>query len=220
VCLLGPSGGGKTTLLRSLNLLELPDAGTIQFKGETIGSWPGFNASKSDVRLRQYRARVGMVFQQFDLFPNMTALRNISLGPRRVLGLSQEEAEARAMQLLGKVGMSSFATFHPHQLSGGQQQRVAIARALAMQPDIILFDEPTSALDPDLRDEVLSVMQQLATDGMTMIIVTHELPFAHAVADRIVILEKGRIIEDKLRSESGRIGAASSFIRSATNAAR
>jgi polar amino acid transport system ATP-binding protein len=187
VCLIGPSGSGKSTLLRCTNGLELIDAGEIRLEG---------HAMPQDPRgMRAVRQRMGMVFQNFELFPHRTALANIMSGPLTVLRLSRTEAEQRAMALLAKVGLSDKAASYPSNLSGGQQQRVAIARALAMQPDIMLFDEPTSALDPETIGEVLNVMKQLAEEGMTMVVVTHEMSFARRVANHIVVFERGTIIE-------------------------
>ena len=187
VCLIGPSGSGKSTLLRCTNGLELIDAGEIRLEG---------HAMPHDQRgMRAVRQRMGMVFQNFELFPHRTALANIMSGPLTVLRLSRAEAEQRAMGLLAKVGLSDKAASYPSNLSGGQQQRVAIARALAMQPAIMLFDEPTSALDPETIGEVLSVMKQLAEEGMTMIVVTHEMSFARRVANHVVVFEHGTIIE-------------------------
>lgn len=192
VCIVGPSGSGKTTLLRCLNLLVEPTRGEQYYKGELIGAWPG----GPRIALGSYRSRISMVFQHFELFPHLTALQNISLGPRHVLHEEKSVAEARALQLLERIGLASHAKAYPRTLSGGQKQRVAIARALAMRPDLILFDEPTSALDAEMVDEVLELMRQLASDGMTMVIVTHELGFARDVADRIVVMERGAIIEE------------------------
>lgn len=187
VCLIGPSGSGKSTLLRCTNGLELIDAGEIRLEG---------HAMPRDPRgMRAVRQRMGMVFQNFELFPHRTALANIMSGPLTVLRLSRAEAEQRASALLAKVGLSDKAASYPSNLSGGQQQRVAIARALAMQPDIMLFDEPTSALDPETIGEVLNVMKQLAEEGMTMVVVTHEMSFARRVANHVVVFERGTIIE-------------------------
>jgi polar amino acid transport system ATP-binding protein len=188
VCLIGPSGSGKSTFLRCLNALERPDAGRIVFDGMKV------RPERRDVRA--IRRRMGMVFQNFELFPHLTALRNVAIGPRMVLRLKDAAAEARAMALLVKVGLTDHAAKHPAQLSGGQQQRVAIARALAMQPDLMLFDEPTSALDPETIGEVLAVMKALADEGMTMVVVTHEMDFARRVADRVAVFDRGRIIEE------------------------
>jgi polar amino acid transport system ATP-binding protein len=188
VCLIGPSGSGKSTFLRCLNALETPDAGRIVFDGREV------RPEQRDVRA--IRRRMGMVFQNFELFPHLSALRNVAIGPRMVLRLKGAAAEARAMALLIKVGLADHAAKHPAQLSGGQQQRVAIARALAMQPDLMLFDEPTSALDPETIGEVLAVMKALADEGMTMVVVTHEMDFARRVADRVAVFDRGRIIEE------------------------
>jgi polar amino acid transport system ATP-binding protein len=188
VCLIGPSGSGKSTFLRCLNALERPDGGRILFDGEEV------RPERRDVR--SIRRRMGMVFQNFELFPHLTALKNVAIGPRMVLRLPSAEAEDRASQLLAKVGLADHAGKHPAQLSGGQQQRVAIARALAMQPDLMLFDEPTSALDPETIGEVLAVMKVLADEGMTMVVVTHEMDFARRVGDRVAVFDRGRIIEE------------------------
>ncbi len=198
VCILGPSGSGKTTLLRCLNLLVQPTQGQIFYKGELIGRWP---TSKPRIDLTKYRSRISMVFQQFELFPHLTARDNVSLGPRRVLRLSKGEADERALALLDRVGLKVFANARPRTLSGGQQQRVAIARALAMSPDVILFDEPTSALDWEMVGEVLDIMADLALQGMTMVVVTHELGFARECADRVITMDKGRILEEGAASE-------------------
>ncbi|HTI81858.1 MAG TPA: amino acid ABC transporter ATP-binding protein [Acetobacteraceae bacterium] len=187
VCLIGPSGSGKSTLLRCTNGLELIDGGEIKLAGKTMPRDPR--------GMRAVRQRMGMVFQNFELFPHRTALANIMSGPLTVLRLSRADAEQRATALLAKVGLSDKAASYPANLSGGQQQRVAIARALAMQPDIMLFDEPTSALDPETIGEVLNVMKQLAEEGMTMLVVTHEMNFARRVADHVVVFERGAIIE-------------------------
>lgn len=187
VCLIGPSGSGKSTLLRSINGLEPIDGGKVIFDGIDV------HGRGTDIR--KIRQRMGMVFQSFELFPHMTALANVMVGPEKVLGLPVAEAKTRAELLLAKVGLSDKADVHPAQLSGGQQQRVAIARALAMQPAVMLFDEPTSALDPETIGEVLNVMKRLADEGMTMIVVTHEMSFARRVADRIAVFDRGRIIE-------------------------
>jgi polar amino acid transport system ATP-binding protein len=187
VCLIGPSGSGKSTLLRCTNGLELIDEGEVVFDGKALPrDWNG---------MRRMRRRMGMVFQNFELFPHKTALGNIAIGPMAVLGTSRERAEAQAQALLAKVGLADKAASYPFQLSGGQQQRVAIARALAMEPEVMLFDEPTSALDPETIGEVLNVMKQLAEEGMTMVVVTHEMTFAHRVADWVVVMDRGAIIE-------------------------
>ena len=188
VCLIGPSGSGKSTLLRCANALEPIDGGRIVFEGSDVAS-PSAN-------VRKLRQRMGMVFQNFELFPHLTVLRNITVGPTVVLGMSMRDASRRGMELLRKVGLPEKAGEHPAALSGGQQQRVAIARALAMEPDVMLFDEPTSALDPETIGEVLSVMKRLADEGMTMVVVTHEMDFAKRVADWVVVFDKGRLIEE------------------------
>ena len=187
VCLIGPSGSGKSTLLRCTNGLELLDDGEIRLQGQPIPRDPR--------GIRAVRQRMGMVFQNFELFPHRTAIANIMSGPLTVLRLSRSAAEQRAMALLAKVDLSDKANSYPANLSGGQQQRVAIARALAMQPDIMLFDEPTSALDPETIGEVLNVMKRLAEEGMTMLVVTHEMNFARRVANHVVVFERGAIIE-------------------------
>ena len=186
IALIGPSGSGKSTLVRCVNLLETYDGGSVGVDGITV---------RDDRRLARVRAEVGMVFQQFNLFPHMSALRNVALAPVRVRGLSWPEATARAEALLERVGLRDHQHKRPGQLSGGQQQRVAIARALAMQPELLLFDEPTSALDPEMVQEVLDVIQDIARTGATLLIVTHEMSFARKVADRVVFMEQGRIVE-------------------------
>jgi polar amino acid transport system ATP-binding protein len=188
VVLLGPSGSGKSSLLRCLNRLEDPSSGHIFIDGVDLAA-PGVN-------LPRIRRNIGMVFQHFNLFPHMTALGNVAEGPRTVLRMSGAEAERRALDVIAKVGLSDKVNAHPAQLSGGQQQRVAIARALAMQPEIMLFDEITSALDPELVAGVLAVMRRLAEEGMTMIVVTHEMEFARQVGDRVLMFENGAIIEE------------------------
>ena len=188
VCIIGPSGSGKSTFLRSLNLLEVPTEGSINFEGQILTD------KKTDINL--CRQKMGMVFQHFNLFPHMTVLRNMTLAPIKLLKKTQEEAEARAMQLLTRVGLADRANAYPSQLSGGQKQRIAIVRAMAMDPDVILFDEPTSALDPEMVGEVLDLMKALAEDGMTMVIVTHEMGFAREVADRIIFVDGGKIVEE------------------------
>jgi len=196
---IGPSGSGKTTLLRCIHCLEHPDRGTIVLDGVPFGSGDGpGRAWRPDPPrvLDAKRRRVGFVFQRFNLFANLTALDNVSIGPRRVLGVPVAEARARAAALLGRLGLAEHAAKLPSQLSGGQQQRVAIARALSMDPLLMLFDEPTSALDPELVDEVLQTMRQLARSGMTMIVVTHELDFAREVGDRVLFMDGGRIVEE------------------------
>lgn len=187
-CIIGPSGSGKSTLLRCLNMLETPSGGEINYHGTDITS--------KNVNVPEYRSKVGMVFQNFNLFNNMTALKNCTIGQEKVLKKSKEEAEKKALYYLEKVGMAPYINAKPKQLSGGQKQRVAIARALCMTPDIMLFDEPTSALDPEMVGEVLQVMKQLAADGMTMVIVTHEMGFAREVADRVIFMDGGYIVEE------------------------
>ena len=195
---IGPSGSGKTTLLRCIHCLEHPDRGTIVLDGVPFGRGDGPGAWQPDPprELDAKRRRVGFVFQRFNLFANLTALDNVSIGPRRVLGVPAAEARTRAAALLGRLGLAEHAAKLPSQLSGGQQQRVAIARALSMDPLLMLFDEPTSALDPELVDEVLQTMRQLARSGMTMIVVTHELDFAREVGDRVLFMDGGRIVEE------------------------
>ena len=196
VVLIGPSGCGKSTFLRCLNQLEIADEGRITIGGVTIfGGKPPKGAEEKEQQ-RQLRLRAGMVFQSFNLFPHLTVLDNVTSGPRFVKGVQKAEAETRGRELLGKVGLEGKALAYPSQLSGGQQQRVAIARALAMQPEVMLFDEPTSALDPELREEVLKVMRGLVEEGMTMIVVTHELQFARDMADRVLFFDGGRIAEE------------------------
>lgn len=197
VALIGASGSGKTTLLRCVNFLEPPSNGEVWLDGELIGLSKVNNVVKAlpAKELRRQRAEMGMVFQQFNLFPHLTALQNITEAPRAVRKLSLAEANELAMDLLGEVGLADKANYFPSQLSGGQQQRVAIARALAMRPKVMLFDEPTSALDPELVDEVLGAMRKLAEAGMTMLVVTHEMAFAEDVADEIVFMDGGNIVE-------------------------
>ena len=187
VVIIGPSGSGKSTFLRSLNLLELPSAGTITFDGVEITS------PKTDID--KVRRQMGMVFQHFNLFPNMTIQRNITLAPVRTKLMSQAEADEKALQLLRRVGLEEKAGAYPNQLSGGQKQRIAIVRALAMNPKVMLFDEPTSALDPEMVGEVLAVMKELAADGMTMVVVTHEMGFAREVGSRVLFMDQGKILE-------------------------
>ncbi|WP_407390364.1 amino acid ABC transporter ATP-binding protein [Carnobacterium jeotgali] len=189
VVIIGPSGSGKSTLLRCLNLLETPTSGEVIFEGTAL---TGLNETK----LNQLREKMGMVFQSFNLFPHMTVLENLKVSPVKVKGLSDEEATASAIKLLEQVGLSDKADAYPASLSGGQQQRVAIARALAMNPAVMLFDEPTSALDPEMVGEVLKVMQDLADAGMTMVVVTHEMGFAKEVADRVIFMDGGYIVEE------------------------
>jgi polar amino acid transport system ATP-binding protein len=196
IVVIGASGSGKSTLLRCVNFLELPSAGRIHFDGKAIGADSGGGAVRyAESELCRVRARIGMVFQQFNLFPHMTAVENVMEGPVTVLGQPRQQARARAGALLDKVGLAGKADSYPSRLSGGQQQRVAIARALAMEPSIMLFDEATSALDPELVGEVLRTMLALSEEGMTMLIVTHELGFAYHVADRVVFLHEGLIHE-------------------------
>ncbi len=199
IALIGPSGSGKTTLLRLVMTLETPEAGTIEVECELLGLRRACDRWVKDrcAHLRSVRGKIGMVFQHFNLFPHMTALQNIMDGPVHVRGLPKEQARARALDLLSKVGLGQKADSYPRQLSGGQQQRVAIARALAMEPKILLFDEITSALDPELVGEVLTIVRNLANEtGTTMLIVTHEMGFAREVADRVLFMEGGRIVED------------------------
>jgi polar amino acid transport system ATP-binding protein len=199
VCLLGASGSGKTTLLRCVNHLETMDRGEIKVAGELVGYARGVNGKlkeEPDRVTSAKRARIGMVFQRFNLFAHLTALENVVEAPVQVLGVSKAEAEKRALDLLARVGLKDKAGHYPHELSGGQQQRVAIARAVAMEPRLMLFDEPTSALDPELVGEVLETMRRLAADGMTMILVTHELAFAREVADRVIMMADGQVVED------------------------
>ena len=189
VCIIGSSGSGNSTLLRCINLLENPDKGEIRYHGKDI-------LTDETVNMPQYHAKVGMVFQQFNLFGNMTVLENCMTGQMKVLKRSREESMNNAMKYLRKVGMEAYVNAKPRQLSGGQKQRVAIARSLAMDPEVILFDEPTSALDPEMVGEVLSVMQNLAQEGLTMLVVTHEMGFARAVADKVVFMDQGVIAEE------------------------
>ena len=187
VVIVGPSGSGKSTFLRSLNLLEVPSSGSIFFEGTDITS--------KETNIDMHRQKMGMVFQHFNLFPHKTILENITLAPIKVLKKSKEEAEARAMELLEKVGLAAKANAYPSQLSGGQKQRIAIVRALAMDPEVMLFDEPTSALDPEMVGEVLELMKELARDGMTMVVVTHEMGFAREGATRVIFMESGEVRE-------------------------
>ena len=188
VVIIGPSGGGKSTFIRCLNLLEQPTAGTILFEGQDITA-KGFDVNR-------HRQKVGMVFQQFNLFNNLTVLENITISQIKVKGLSQAESEAKAMTLLKRVGLDDKAGSYPSQLSGGQKQRIAIVRALAMEPDVLLFDEPTSALDPEMVGEVLQVISDLAKDGITMVVVTHEMGFARKVGTRVLFMDGGQIAEE------------------------
>ena len=193
-CLIGPSGSGESSLLRCINFLEPYDAGEIRIDGQLIGYRSPGGARMPARELRAMRRSIGMVFQQFNLWPHMTALGNVAEGLQRVRGLARAEAEARATEALAKVGLGDRMSNHPSRLSGGQQQRVAIARAIAMEPKLMLFDEPTSALDPELVGEVLAVMKALASEGMTMVVVTHEMGFAAHVADRVAFMEKGELV--------------------------
>jgi polar amino acid transport system ATP-binding protein len=195
VCILGPSGSGKSTLLRCVNLLEPPESGEIFIEGRDICRGPGSGTGEQSWELDFVRQRVGIVFQQFNLFPHRSVLENVTLAPRQVLGKSREEAEAIARTLLERVGLGDKFQQYPERLSGGQQQRVAIARALAMEPQVMLFDEVTSALDPELVKEVLDTMRELAAEGMTMLVVTHELGFAKEVGDQVVFMDGGVIVE-------------------------
>lgn len=193
VFVVGPSGSGKSTFLRCLNLLEEPTGGTILFEGVDITD------KKNDINL--HRRKIGMVFQQFNLFPHMTVMRNLTIAPMKLLGISKEEAEKNASELLERVGLANRADAYPNQLSGGQKQRIAIVRALCMKPDVMLFDEPTSALDPEMVGEVLNVMRELAEDNMTMVVVTHEMAFAKEVATRILFMADGQIVEENSPDE-------------------
>ena len=188
VVVIGPSGSGKSTFLRCLNLLELPTGGQILFDGVDI--------TDKNCNINLHRQKMGMVFQHFNLFPHMTILKNMMIAPMQLLHKSKEEAEKTALELLGRVGLADRANAYPSQLSGGQKQRVAIVRALAMQPEVMLFDEPTSALDPEMVGEVLEVMQELAKSGMTMVVVTHEMGFAREVADRVLFMADGKLLEE------------------------
>lgn len=195
VCVIGPSGGGKSTLLRCCNLLELPSRGNVRFLGQPLWAADSGHRSGRSAEVSAARKRIGMVFQQFDLFPHMTARQNVTFGPVHALGTSKDDAMRTADRLLTDMGLEQFRDSYPRHLSGGQQQRVAIARALAMRPELMLFDEPTSALDPEMVGEVLSLMVKLADAGMTMVIVTHEMRFARRIADRVVVLDGGELIE-------------------------
>jgi polar amino acid transport system ATP-binding protein len=198
VCLIGPSGGGKSTFLRCINHLERPTGGIVKVAGEIIGyreQGPRHLKELREADVRRQRRGIGMVFQRFNLFPHMTALRNVMLAPVRVQGMKSDEAQRVAAALLERVGLGDKQNAYPNRLSGGQQQRVAIARALALSPQVMLFDEPTSSLDPELVGEVLTVMRDLARDGMTMIVVTHEMSFALEVADRVAFMADGKITE-------------------------
>ncbi len=191
---IGPSGSGKSTFLRSLNLLEQPTSGSIFFDGVDITKKKDENGKKIDIDL--HRQKMGMVFQHFNLFPHMTILQNMTIAPVQVKKLPEEQAKAKAMELLARVGLADRADAYPIQLSGGQKQRVAIVRALAMEPEVMLFDEPTSALDPEMVGEVLDVMKELAQEGMTMAVVTHEMGFAREVGNRVLFMADGRLLEE------------------------
>ena len=188
VCVIGPSGSGKSTFLRCMNLLETPTGGHIYFEGTDI--------TDPKTSIDKLRQKMGMVFQQFNLFPHMTILDNMTLAPMKLLGRPKDEAETEALKLLERVGLKEKASAYPGQLSGGQKQRVAIVRALAMHPDVMLFDEPTSALDPEMVGEVLDLMKELANEGMTMVVVTHEMGFAREVANRVLFMDQGKILEE------------------------
>jgi len=193
VVVIGPSGSGKSTFLRCLNLLEVPSKGTILFEGVDI--------TDKKVNINIHRQKMGMVFQHFNLFPNMTVLKNMTIAPMKLLGKSKDEAEARAYELLERVNLADRANAYPTQLSGGQKQRIAIVRALCMEPEVMLFDEPTSALDPEMVGEVLDVMKSLAKEGMTMVVVTHEMGFAKEVGSRVIFMDGGQIIEEGAPSQ-------------------
>jgi len=193
VVVIGPSGSGKSTFLRCLNLLETPTGGTVTFEGVDI--------TDPKVNINTHRQKMGMVFQQFNLFSNMTVLKNMTIAPVKLLGMSKDEAEEKARALLERVGLPDRANAYPNQLSGGQKQRIAIVRALCMDPDVMLFDEPTSSLDPEMVGEVLDVMKQLAQDGMTMVVVTHEMGFAREVGTRIIFMDEGKIVEENVPEE-------------------
>nr|WP_240792911.1 amino acid ABC transporter ATP-binding protein [Arthrobacter crystallopoietes] len=199
VAIIGPSGSGKTTMIRTLNAMEPINAGDVLYRGAPVGyrkDAQGHMRPAPDRALAKTREKIGMVFQQFNLFPHKTVLENVTFAPTHLKKASTAEAKAQALELLEKVGMSAHADKYPHQLSGGQQQRVAIARALAMNPEVILFDEPTSALDPELVGEVLQVMTELAAEGLTMVVVTHEMRFAREVADWVVFMDQGVVVEE------------------------
>ncbi len=215
VCLIGASGSGKSTLLRCINLLEPVDSGRIVLRGEEV--------TRRGVDANSVRRGIGIVFQAFNLFPHMTALRNVTLAPMKALGLSRREAEARAVELLGRFGLADKRDEYPDRLSGGQQQRVAIVRALAMRPDLLLLDEVTSALDPELVGEVLNVIRELAAGGMTMLIATHEMAFAREIADRVCFLDAGVILEEGPPAAifaSPRQGRTQQFLQRITEAGR
>lgn len=193
IVIVGPSGSGKSTLLRSLNLLEVPTAGTINFEGTNI--------TNKRVNINEHRQKMGMVFQHFNLFPHLSIMENLTIAPNKVLKKTKAESEKLALELLSKVGLEHRANAYPNQLSGGQKQRIAIVRALCMQPDVLLFDEPTSALDPEMVGEVLDVMKSLADEGMTMAVVTHEMGFAKEVGTRVVFMDSGKIVEENSPNE-------------------
>ena len=193
VVIVGPSGSGKSTFLRSLNLLETPTSGHIYFEGVDI--------TDKKVDINKHRQKMGMVFQHFNLFPHMTILKNMTIAPMKLLKKSKEEAERQAMELLERVGLKERANAYPSQLSGGQKQRIAIVRALCMDPEVMLFDEPTSALDPEMVGEVLNVMKELAKEDMTMVVVTHEMGFAREVADRVIFMAEGQVVEENTPKE-------------------
>lgn len=193
VVIIGPSGSGKSTFLRSLNLLEMPTSGSIYYDGSDI--------TDKNANINQYRQKIGMVFQHFNLFPHMTILRNMTIAPIKLLGMSEADAKKMAMDYLKRVGLEEKASAYPNQLSGGQKQRIAIVRALCMQPDVLLFDEPTSALDPEMVGEVLEVMKDLAKSGMTMLVVTHEMGFAKEVGSRVLFMDDGKIVEENTPDE-------------------
>ena len=198
MCVIGPSGSGKSTFLRSLNLMEEPTGGEVIFHNIDITKKSFINkqGKKEKVNIDLHRQKMGMVFQHFNLFPHKTILQNMTLAPIKVLKMSKEEAEKKAIELLGRVGLADRADAYPIQLSGGQKQRVAIVRALMMEPEVMLFDEPTSALDPEMVGEVLEVMKELAREGMTMVVVTHEMGFAREVSNRVIFLDNGKIAEE------------------------
>jgi ABC-type polar amino acid transport system ATPase subunit len=223
VCVIGRSGSGKSTLLRCMNLLVEPTAGTLTFDGHTVGAWPQrlgpFGGMGHRRQVCAHRRRIGMVFQHFELFPHLSAMQNVAVGPRHAQGVDRRPALARAEELLTRVGLKDFLQVRPGQLSGGQKQRVAIARALAMQPELLLLDEPTSALDPEMVSEVLDLLVQLAADGMTMIVVTHEMGFAAKVGDRVIVIDEGHIVEEATPSEllnGPKTDSARSLIKSLT----
>ena len=188
ICVIGPSGSGKSTFLRCLNMLEKPSGGQIIFEGDDL--------TDKKIDLDLHRQKMGMVFQQFNLFPHMTMMKNLTVAPMMLKKVPEADAKAKALELLGKVGLADRADAYPNQLSGGQKQRVAIVRALCMEPDVMLFDEPTSALDPEMVGEVLDVMKELASAGMTMVVVTHEMGFAREVAHRVMFMDEGRLLEE------------------------